>query len=226
MRILIIGDIHGQAEQFDRLLEKMAFSPEQDKLILLGDLIDRGPDSYDVLQRVIRLKRKMGGNMVILRGSHEMLLLSSKCQDKLLWRLVGRSATLRSLKQHGAKVSEYAGWIKENTVPYYEDQYFQCVHAAVRNEPLDRQDDYTLMMSHSLTKKNQYKGKLTVTGHIHLRNPMYFDGFGGKRNLPYGKKGALPGCGVICIDTGCGTKGCPLTGMIIENKEFQLVSAP
>lgn len=226
MRTIIIGDIHGQAEQFNRLLEKVAFSPAQDRLILLGDLIDRGTDSYGVLRRVMRLKREMGENMVILRGSHEMLLLSPKWKDKLLWRLVGRNATIRSLNQHGAKISDYARWFEENTVPYYEDRYFRCVHAAVKNEPLKEQDDYTLMMSHTLTKKNQYKGKLTVTGHIHLKEPMYFDGFGGKRKLSYGKKMKLPGCGVICIDTGCGTKNCPLTGMVIENAEYTLVSAP
>jgi len=226
MRTLVIGDIHGQTERFDRLLEKMEFSPAQDKLILLGDLIDRGADSYGVLQGVMRLKREMGENMVILRGSHEMLLLSPKWKDKLLWRLVGRNATIRSLNQHGAKISEYARWIEENTVLYYEDRYFQCVHAAVKNEPLNRQDEYTLMMSHTLTKKNQYKGKLTLTGHIHLNEPMYFDGFGGKRKLPYGKKMGLPDCGVICIDTGCGTKNYPLTGMIIENAKYTLVSVP
>lgn len=223
MKTIIIGDIHGCYEQFEKILIKSNLSVDEDKLILLGDLIDRGMNSYEVLCKIIQLKEKMGSQLVILRGSHETLLLSSKHKDKLLWRMVGKGASIRSFAQHGEKLSNYSTWIKENTVSYYEEQYFQCTHASVKNKPLNFQDDHTLMINHTLTKKNQYRGKLTITGHIHLKSPMYFDGFGRKHSLSYDIKNKLPDCGVICIDTGCGKKGRPLTGMIVEGVEYRLL---
>lgn len=46
----IVGDIHGCAREFERLLEVIRFRPEQDELWCLGDLIDRGPHSLAVLR--------------------------------------------------------------------------------------------------------------------------------------------------------------------------------
>jgi len=53
-RTLIIGDIHGCLRQLDALLEAISLSTD-DHLILLGDLIDRGPNSAGVLKRVRQL---------------------------------------------------------------------------------------------------------------------------------------------------------------------------
>lgn len=227
MKTLIVGDIHGQAEQFERLLTKARFSPQTDRLILLGDLIDRGPDSYWVIQRAMELKDEMDTRFIIVRGSHEKLFLSNKLRDKLLWRLVGRKATVRSFLQNGEELSLFAGWVRENTVLYYEDNLFQCVHAAVRDEPLFEQSENTLTMNRSLTKKNRYKGKLTVTGHLRLKEPTYFDGNGGKGAvMPYDRTLFLPDSGIICLDTGCGDFGRKLSGMIVESSVYKLISEP
>lgn len=227
MRIIIVGDIHGQSAQFDRLLKCADFSPDADKLILLGDLIDRGEDSYGVIHRVMCLKEKMGSRLVILRGSHERLLLSVSLRDRLLWRLVGKSASVRSFKAHGESLSDYAGWIRENTVLYHTEPYFQCAHAAVKIEPISENDEHTLMMDHFTVKKNRYAGKLTLTGHIHLGQPTFYDGCGGKGIfLPYQELLSLPEHGVICLDTGCGKVGRSLTGMVTDGKRYRLISVP
>lgn len=225
MRTIIIGDIHANAIQFDCLLKKIEFSKASDNLILLGDLIDRGSDAYETIQRVIALKKEMGLRLVIIRGSHENLMLSDTLKDKILWWVVGRGATLHSFRQNEDDISHYAKWIEENTVLHHETQHYQCVHAAIRDRPLSEHDEHTLMMNHSLVKQNQYKGKLTITGHIHLQEPTYFDGNGGKgRVLPCEKSLELPEKGVICIDTGCGSAGGKLTGMIIEGRKYRLVT--
>ena len=57
MRTLIISDIHGCSRPLEKLLAVLAPDPAQDRLILLGDLFDRGPDSWEVLQRVKELQR-------------------------------------------------------------------------------------------------------------------------------------------------------------------------
>lgn len=225
MRTIIVGDIHAKTSQFDFLLKKIGFSSESDNLILLGDLIDRGDDAYGTIQRVIELKEKMGLRLTIIRGSHENLLLSSSWKDKILWKAVGGGATVRSFCHNKDDISNYTKWIQNNTVLYYETKHYRCVHAAIRDRPLSEHDGHTLMMNHFSVKRNHYKGKLTITGHIHLQNPTYFDGNNGKGSvLPYEKTLKLPESGVICIDTGCGSKGGKLTGMIVGGTKYRLVS--
>ena len=223
MKTILIGDIHGSFSQFDALLQRMELSVSQDRLILLGDLIDRGPDSYEVVQRVIHLKKHMDDRMVILRGSHERLFLNhANPKDALLWRAAGRNATIRSFTRNGEELSFYSKGMEQNTVLYYEDVFFQCAHAGVKEEPISLNDEYTLTMAHFLTRRNRYQGKLTITGHIHLKYPAYFDGQGGNPiRLRYGERLALPRRGVICLDTGCGNGGA-LTGMAIMGTEYLL----
>ena len=67
-RILVISDIHGELKLFDSLLEKVKYDADEDQLILVGDYVDRGPDSKGVLNRVSELKRN---GAVVLRGNHD-----------------------------------------------------------------------------------------------------------------------------------------------------------
>ena len=71
MRTIIIGDIHGCDKALRALLEKAAPDEKQDRLILLGDLFDRGPDSRQVLQTVKALEEQFAERFVLLRGNHE-----------------------------------------------------------------------------------------------------------------------------------------------------------
>lgn len=68
-RIFVTSDIHGQYEAFDMLLQKISYNPEKDMMIVLGDMIDRGPDSASVVERVIQEK------MIAIKGNHEQFLL-------------------------------------------------------------------------------------------------------------------------------------------------------
>lgn len=224
MRTIIIGDIHGCFDEWIQLLHKVNFDVEHDKLILLGDLMDRGKDSYKVFQTAITLKETMKDRMVVLKGSHEKMILdnSKKIKDRILWRIVGKGATLRSFRRYGENMQETVEWFKKHCVPYYETVGFQCVHAAVKNEKLAEQDEYTLLMDHKLTRRNLYGGKLTVTGHIHLKEPTWFDGTGGKGiRLNYRQWLSLPQAGVICIDTAC-AEGNKLTAMVIQGEHYYL----
>jgi len=77
-------------------------------------------------------------------------------------------------------------------------------------------------MDHGVTRKNTYTGKLTITGHIHLMEPTWFDGSGGKgKPLPYGEWLPLPERGVICLDTGC-AEGNKLTAMVVSDGQYRL----
>jgi hypothetical protein len=90
-RIIAIGDIHGCHQEFADLLAAVEFRPE-DRLVLLGDLVNRGPDSC----RVIDLARQHAA--VALLGNHELRLLNfrrTKDRDTLKAGDEGTLARLR-----------------------------------------------------------------------------------------------------------------------------------
>ncbi len=76
MPVYAIGDIHGRRDCLDQLLENI----EQDagtkpyRLIFLGDYIDRGPDSWGVIERLVLLRRKKPST-IFLKGNHEQVLI-------------------------------------------------------------------------------------------------------------------------------------------------------
>lgn len=72
MALYMIGDVQGCDEALGRLLKKIDFSASRDTLVLLGDLVNRGPDSLAVLRRMMALE----GSAMCLLGNHDLHLLA------------------------------------------------------------------------------------------------------------------------------------------------------
>ncbi len=90
MATYVISDLHGHYDIFEHLLKKVNFS-DQDRLYMLGDAIDRGPDGIKILQRVMNTP-----NMRFLIGNHEFMMLNSVPEDgsmpEDIEMIMGRSA--------------------------------------------------------------------------------------------------------------------------------------
>jgi serine/threonine protein phosphatase 1 len=73
-RIIAIGDIHGCLDPFERLLAAIQLDA-QDTLVMLGDVVDRGPDSRGVIERLLTLRNKC--RLICIMGNHEEMLLAA-----------------------------------------------------------------------------------------------------------------------------------------------------
>ena len=142
--VYAIGDIHGDLATFLELLAE--YAPTDHQLVLIGDLLDRGPRSKDCLYLGKRLVEESGA--IYLRGNHEDLLLNFVAQPGERYEnylLNGGGETLKSLLHEGA-VAEYsaveiASLLKSYhgellaflaSLPYYyEWEQYLFVHAGV-----------------------------------------------------------------------------------------------
>src|SRR5580693_7233947 len=82
-RTVIVGDVHGCRRELEQILERVAFGAG-DRLISVGDLVARGPDSLGVLDIV----RRTGA--IVVRGNHEQKLIAWK--EAKMARLRGENA--------------------------------------------------------------------------------------------------------------------------------------
>jgi len=133
-RKFIIGDIHGCLNTFNALLDQFKLE-KTDFLYLLGDYIDRGPDSKGVIDRILKLKED-GYQVIALRGNHEQMFIDSyRAEVDNNWFSITDKELLNSFNV--LKISEIpADYIEFcNELPYFhEDDDFILVHAGMNFE--------------------------------------------------------------------------------------------
>src|SRR5262245_28961825 len=99
-RVIAIGDVHGCIHALDALLDAIVPAPD-DTLVFLGDMIDHGRESRDVLARIIALGSQCG--VVCIQGNHEEMMLWARTSEQALafWQNHGGAATLSSYRFPG-----------------------------------------------------------------------------------------------------------------------------
>jgi len=132
MRTFVISDIHGNNELFRNSLKQVGFNQE-DRLILLGDLIDRGVDSKGVLDTVMLLM-DTGFNLDCLIGNHEKMFLDASLSTINLnhWLRNGGDKTLASFLTNSIEKIPPNYFELISSFKYYlEIENFIFVHAAL-----------------------------------------------------------------------------------------------
>ncbi len=76
MATFAIGDIHGCFETLKLLLDRLPLKPSRDRLWLVGDLVNRGPRSLEVLRWASSLQEHMGDRLTVVLGNHDLHLLA------------------------------------------------------------------------------------------------------------------------------------------------------
>lgn len=75
-RLFVLSDVHGNYDEMMALYEQLPINPKKDQLIVLGDFIDRGPDTKKVVEQLMKWKKKYP-HWQILYGNHEDLMLDA-----------------------------------------------------------------------------------------------------------------------------------------------------
>lgn len=114
-RVYAIGDIHGRLDLLDRMLatieqDAAARGKADNHIVVLGDLIDRGPDSCGVIER-LRTFRASWATLVVLMGNHEEVLLRLLARERGIldsWLKFGGAETLRSYGGDPAEIEAFS----------------------------------------------------------------------------------------------------------------------
>jgi bis(5'-nucleosyl)-tetraphosphatase (symmetrical) len=119
--ILLIGDVQGCDAALGRLLDEAGFSPSRDRVVLLGDLVNRGPASLAVLRRVAGL----GGAAVSLLGNHDLHLLAVAQGVRTLHK----GDTFADVLQ-APDAAHWLHWLRQQKLAHAEAGWL-CVHAGL-----------------------------------------------------------------------------------------------
>lgn len=193
-RLFAIGDIHGCCDSFKELVETQIQLTKDDKLVLLGDYIDRGNKSKEVVDYILELQEN-GFEIITLLGNHEMLLLETLRNEKNIskWIQNGGAETLKSFEIEFIKEisPKYLDFFK-NLRNYYSFEEFLFVHAGFNDKVINPfQDTYSMIWKSQATYSNPLLAdKIIVHGHRPITIELC------KKQLDKNKQ-------VLNIDTGC-----------------------
>lgn len=168
-RTFVIGDIHGCAATLRRLVEDVLRPLGQDRIYLLGDLIDRGPDSKGVLDFIFEL-RERGLSVNSVRGNHEEMLLHAG-EDHYyqeLWLSNGGLATLESFQADGpGDIPHLYRSFLESLPLYILLDNFVIVHAGLNFDPPTPFADTSAMLwtRSSFVDRQRIGGRRLISGH-------------------------------------------------------------
>lgn len=193
-RLFAIGDIHGCFDSFRELVENKIEINNSDKLVLLGDYIDRGNQSKEVVDFIIELQHK-GIDVIPLMGNHEAMLLDTLDNGELLsnWIQNGGSETLESFGIKSLKdlSQQYIHFFKGLRL-YYSFHQFLFVHAGFNDEIKNPfEDKYHMIWTCRGKYTNPILSDKTI---IHGHSPI---------PESFCQQSILDNNQVINIDTGC-----------------------
>ncbi len=171
MRTLAIGDIHGFFNALNTLLGML--NPDEDRLIFLGDYVDRGPDSRGALDQLIALSKNP--NHVFLRGNHDEWMLRARTEKRWFKTWIGdgvggketlRSYGASSFKSSAMDLVPPTHWqFLEGTRLFFENDSHLFVHASLSWQVPEDTDSQVLLWRSVHDIVPQQNGKRVVCGH-------------------------------------------------------------
>jgi len=185
MKTFVIGDIHGRCAQLYSLLEMLPRDESADKLVFLGDLIDRGRDIPGCVEHVLNLCSENPAHVICLRGNHEQMLLDFLDGANLIWMETSTGSDQTFTQYTGAPLRlrseadfDTARDLIREKIPaaqieffrqlplYHEDDFALYVHAGLENGKHPRESSpHALLWTRDMDFYKSYHGKPCVFGH-------------------------------------------------------------
>ena len=138
-----------------------------DTIIVLGDIVDRGPDTKGVINFLRELQQEHA--LVLLRGNHELMMLRARNDRAQFyeWKRVGGDAVLDSYQARSWEDIPQEDWdFIESSLPYFETDTHFFVHAnAYPDRPLESQPEFMLYWEFFDSPAPHESGKVMVCGH-------------------------------------------------------------
>jgi serine/threonine protein phosphatase 1 len=213
MRLLAIGDIHGHTDALEALLDEINPGPT-DKLVFLGDYVDKGPDVAGTLELLWKLSQDH--HWIFLRGNHDQMLLDAY-RDPLMfgvWECLagdhplasyGAGSTMELLRQIPQR---HIHFLENRCLDYYETDTFIFVHGGIRPQFAPEEEEIERLQWTVLSSAAAHlSGRTVICGHSS-------QGSGKIADLGH----------TICIDTGI-TKGSYLSCLDVGDFSYIQSSA-
>lgn len=178
-KIFVVGDIHGCFDKLYVLMDKIPINYDQDQLIFIGDYIDRGPNSFDVVNYLIDFK-KLVPKTIFLKGNHEDMLQNYlDGSDRFTYLLNGGQRTLDEyLNRSNNPISfpipaEHLEFFNSLHL-YYQTEEYIFVHAGLRKKvPLESQEEMDLLWIRDDFIQTDFNfGKRVIFGHTPFKKPL------------------------------------------------------
>jgi serine/threonine protein phosphatase 1 len=195
-RTIAIGDIHGCSTALDALLRALAPAGD-DTLVVLGDVVDRGPDTRGCIDRLLDLRKQC--RLVHLMGNHEEMALDALAGGgwSQAWPAYGGDEMLAS---YGGSFDgippEHLDFIRSGQ-DFHQTESTIFAHAAVSPLwPMERQTDHYLRWSRLTGREPRHEsGRRVICGHTAQPDgrPVVFDGWVCLDTCAYCPRGALSG---------------------------------
>jgi serine/threonine protein phosphatase 1 len=185
MKTFVVGDIHGRCAQLLGLIDMLPREPSTDRLVFLGDLIDRGPDVPGVVEHVVGLCKDNPERVICLRGNHEQMLLDFLDDVSPMWletatggertfeQYAGSPLRLRVENDFALARGLLAEKIPANQIEflrqrplYHEDDHAIYVHAGLEDgKHPSESSSHSLLWTRDEDFYKSYYGKPCVFGH-------------------------------------------------------------
>ncbi len=178
-RVFAVGDIHGCLDKLVLLMGKIDIDFKKDTLVFIGDYIDRGPESKEVVDYLMDLARGKD-SVIFLKGNHEYMLQGYlDGTDTMFFLANGGEATIRSYLQSGMRDEvepippDHLGFFDSLRL-YYETADYIFVHAGLKAQvPLEKQNEWDMLWIREEFIYSDFDfGRQVVFGHTAFQKPL------------------------------------------------------
>jgi len=147
-KVFAVGDIHGRVKALKEVLVAAKFDYKKDKLIIMGDVVDGGYHTYEVVEELLKIENK-----ILVLGNHDVWFMDHirSGWSGEVWISQGGKNTIESYKKNSLQIPVTHQDFFNRGVYYYEQDNMLFVHGGINPDlPIEKQEQHTLLWDRSI----------------------------------------------------------------------------